>query len=253
MGILNLTPDSFHAAGRGDLSLLDAGADILDIGACSTRPGSEPVGPEEEWRRLEPVLRRIAADRARYPEISIDSYWSEVIARADDLLPGIIANDISCGDADPAMLPLVAERGLRYVAMHHGKHIHAVREADDPAADIVAEELAFFENFASRAAGLGIDWILDPGFGFGKTVAQNLELLRSLGCLKRFGREILVGVSRKSMFFRPLGTGPEDDATLAATLDAEARAVRAGATILRVHDVAATRAYFEKLKNRDEK
>ena len=249
MGILNLTPDSFHAGSRGDLSVLDAGADIVDIGACSTRPGSEPVGAAEEWRRLEPVLRQIAADRPRYPEISIDSYWAEVIARADDLLPGILVNDISCGDADPAMLPLVAERGLRYVAMHHGKRIHAAREADDPAADIVAAELAFFEGFAARAESLGIDWILDPGFGFGKTVAQNLELLRSLGCLKRFGREILVGVSRKSMFFRPLGKGPEDAETLTATLEAEDRAVRAGATILRVHDVAATRAYFEKRKS----
>ena len=247
MGILNLTPDSFHAAGRGDLSLLDSGADILDIGACSTRPGSEPVGAEEEWRRLEPVLRRIAAERDRYPAISIDSYWSEVIARADDLVPGIIVNDVSCGDADPAMLPLVAERGLTYVAMHHGKHIHAVREADDPDADIVARELAFFEDFASRAAGMGIDWILDPGFGFGKTLVQNYQLLYALGCFRRFGREILVGVSRKSMFFRPLGAGPEDGVTLDATLDAEERAVRAGATILRVHDVAATRARFEKL------
>ena len=110
MGVLNLTPDSFYAPSRHNLAILESGADIIDIGACSTRPGSRPVGAREEWRRMRSTLLHIRDTRHGLP-LSIDTYWSEVVRRAYDLVGPFIVNDVTAGEADPQMLSTVAERG----------------------------------------------------------------------------------------------------------------------------------------------
>lgn len=224
MAILNATPDSFYAPSRYFMKIMDSGADILDIGACSTRPGSSPVGVTEEWRRLAPVLEM--AKDCGVPQISIDTYWSEIIVRACDYLGRpVIANDVSAGEADPMMLPTVAGLGLKYVAVCRNNSPES-----------------FFRRFSTTAEIFGIrDWILDPGFGFGKTLEENWSILHSLDSLKCFGRRILVGVSRKSMIYKMTGSNPQSDDTLALTLSAQCEAVRHGAQIIRTHDVPATR------------
>ena len=224
MAILNATPDSFYSPSRYQMSILDSGADIIDIGACSTRPGSSPVGAAEEWHRLAPVLKSVRD--CGIPEISIDTYWSGIIVRACDLLGRpVIANDVSAGAADPLMLPTVSRLGLKYVAMCR----------DNAPVD-------FFRRFSVAAEIAGIrDWILDPGFGFGKTYEENWELLHSLDSLRCFGRPILVGVSRKSMIYRKTTSDPGSRETLEETLAAQLEAVRRGAEIVRTHDVGATR------------
>lgn len=252
MGIVNLTDDSFYAGSRcADVqsavaritSMVEEGADIIDLGACSTRPGSAPVGPEEEWRRLEPVL---SAVRDSFPDlrISIDTYWSSVVKNAYNLIGDFIVNDISSGDEDPEMLATAGALGLTYVAMHRrGSHgeMHRITDYND----IVSEVKDFFIDFSEKAASAGIEsWILDPGFGFSKTVEQNWELLGGLDSLKSVSDasggtpRLLVGVSRKRMIYSLLDISPEEASS--ATQVAHLAALQAGADILRVHDVART-------------
>lgn len=250
MGILNLTEDSYYSQSRcHDVQsamermerMLDEGADIIDIGACSTRPGSCPVGPEEEWKRLEPVLRTI---RNNLPaaRISIDTYWSEIVGRTFDLIGDFIVNDISSGEDDPQMLPLVGRLGLTYVAMHKRGDSMTMQSMCDYH-DVTAQVVSYFEHFALRAQEYGIKhWILDPGFGFAKDTEQNYRLLRELDSFRRpFGNgqkppRILVGVSRKSMIYKYLNITPEE--ALSATQVLHVKALQNGADILRVHDVA---------------
>lgn len=228
MGILNMTPDSFYEPSRYNFSILGSGADIIDIGACSTRPGHIPVGAEEEWRRLSPVIEEIARHHKGL-KISIDTYWSEVVRRVYEQIGPFIVNDVSAGSIDRELLPTVAELGLAYVAMHSGP------------AEGAADVAAFFRKFGENADELGInEWILDPGFGFGKSNAQNLKLLEELGELRPFGREILVGISRKRMTYEPKGLTPQT--ALEETQRLHLIALDGGADILRVHDVAAARA-----------
>ena len=247
MAIVNLTEDSYFPESRCSgveaallriSRMIDEGADIIDIGACSTRPGSVPVGADEEWRRLAPVL---AAVRERFPDIriSIDTYWASVVEKAYGLIGDFMVNDISAGEDDPAMLPTVARLGLEYVAMHKRGDSMTMQSMTDYG-DVTSEVIAYFEDFAVRAADAGIErWILDPGFGFAKTVEQNYRLLRDLPMIaERFPR-ILVGVSRKSMIYKPLGLGPED--VLAATQAVHMAALLGGAEIIRVHDVKEAR------------
>ncbi len=247
MGIVNLTDDSFFAGSRCvDTAaamerighLLDDGADIIDIGACSTRPGAVPVGADEEWRRLAPVLAEV---RLSFPEcrISVDTWWSEVVVKVHDLIGDFIVNDISAGEDDPLMLETVGRLGLGYVAMHKRGNpltMQSLAEYDD----VTSAVREYFQDFSFRASAAGVeDWILDPGFGFAKTIAQNWELLAGLPGLKTSynGRtpRILVGLSRKSMIFKPLGITPED--SLPAVQAAQMAALVNGADILRVHDV----------------
>ena len=246
MGIVNLTDDSYYApsrllgAGRERLvghvgAMVAEGMDILDIGACSTRPGSRPVGAEVEWTRLQPALEAI---REAFPdlEISIDTYWASVVRKAFE---AILVNDISAGEDDPDMLPAVGALGLPYVAMHK-KGTPATMQALTDYDDVVEDVFRYFEMFAERAAAHGIsDWILDPGFGFAKTVEQNYRLLADLGRFRAFGRPILVGLSRKSMIYKPLGITPEE--ALPATQALHMAALERGASILRVHDVRPAR------------
>ena len=262
MAIVNLTDDSYYAPSRcldSDpvssamqriRALIAEGADIIDLGACSTRPGSEPVGAEEEWRRLKPVLEAVVSENPTV-RISIDTYHSYVIRNAYEFLSSVIGedsvrsilivNDISAGEDDPQMLSLVGRLGLGYIAMHKrgdSKTMQSLTDYDD----VVEEVKTYFDEFASKAASAGIrDWVLDPGFGFAKNVEQNYALLRGLDSLKTCGspsgnRRILVGVSRKSMIYKYLDITPEE--SLSATQVLHLKSLQNGADILRVHDVA---------------
>ena len=226
MGILNLTPDSFYAPSRGNMAILESGADIIDIGACSTRPGHTPVGAKEEWRRMKRTLAQIRRDHPELP-LSIDSYWSEVVRRAYDLVGPFIVNDVTAGEGDPQMLSTVAELGLTYIPMHHGP------------AENASDVLDWYRDLTAKAEYQGVrDWILDPGFGFGKTMEQNFGVFHTLERLQEAGHPVLVGISRKRMVWMPLGLTP--DTAGEATQHLHMEALERGADILRVHDVAET-------------
>ena len=247
MGILNLTEDSFYAGSRvsvADVSarvrqMLADGADTVDLGACSTRPGSAQPPLEEEWSRLEPALLEIA-ERTEFPGrqspiISIDTYRSEIVRRAYEVIGPFMVNDISAGAMDPEMLITVGRLGLPYVAMHMRGTPQTMQEFTQYS-DLVEEIKSYFREFSLKAQDAGIqDWILDPGFGFAKTLEQNYELLRRLAELQELDRPILVGVSRKSMIYKLLGITPEE--ALSATQVVHFAALERGATWLRVHDV----------------
>lgn len=258
MGIVNLTGDSFWEGSRmmrgdGEVDvegvvrrvgqMIDDGADIIDLGACSTRPGSEGVGVEEEWRRLSSALSEI---KRHFPQakISIDTYWSEIVRRAYELIGEFIVNDISAGKMDDRMLGVVGRIGLPYIAMHMKGTPKDMQQRTDYLRGVMADEIEYFTEFARKAEENSIrQWCLDPGFGFSKTIEQNYELLRGLPQLKRFDRPILVGVSRKSMIYRPLGLTPET--SLTATQVVQYEALRQGADILRVHDILPARHTIE--------
>ena len=248
LGIVNLTDDSYYAASRaasGEAFLnrvrqmVAEGADWIDIGACSTRPGAQPVGADEEWRRLEPALQAL---RLAFPDahVSIDTYWSSVVERAYDLIGPFMVNDISAGAYDAAMLPLAGRLGLPYIAMHMRGTPETMQSLTDYPKGVTAEVERYFRAFAKRAAKAGVtDWILDPGFGFAKTVEQNWTLLEELDRLQSLQMPILVGISRKSMIYKRFGITPEE--SLPATQVAHYMALQRGATWLRVHDVAEAR------------
>ena len=244
MGIVNLTDDSYFAQSRCPAvnqavcrvgQMLDEGATIIDIGACSTRPGAKPVGPQEEWRRLQPVLEAVSRT---FPDvrISVDTYWSEVVRRTYDLIGDFVVNDISAGEDDSQMLSLVGNLGLTYVAMHKRGTPQIMQSLTDYS-DVVGEVLAYFKRFSEKASRSGIrDWILDPGFGFAKTIGQNYEILSRLDEFKVLDRSVLVGLSRKSMIYKLLNISPEE--ALPATQVLHLKALQMGADALRVHDVA---------------
>ena len=259
MGIVNLTDDSFFDGGRllgpdGGVDpglflsrideMLAEGADILDLGACSTRPGSDSVSEEVEWGRLEPALKAIASGRPGL-SLSIDTFRPGIVSRAFDVVGDFIVNDVSGGSEE--MWTLVGELGLEYVAMHTRgtpKDMGSLTDYDD----VVDSVVAFFEDISEAAEAHGVSgWILDPGFGFAKTVAQNWRLLDEMAVFKRFGKPVLAGLSRKSFLYRPLGLNPAD--VLPATCAANLVALRNGADILRVHDVAAARQTVEVYRN----
>ena len=232
MGIINLTPDSFFPDSRCSVQdaaariarMLDDGADIIDIGAISTRPGAGDVGTEEEWRRLSPVLPMLEGVR-----FSVDTTSAEIVRRVFREAGPFIVNDISAGEDDSEMLPAVAGLGLEYVAMHKRGNPRTMDSLCSYPRGVVAELAGYFQNFADRAEALGIrNWVLDPGFGFAKTEEQNLELLERLGEFKAFGRPILVGIADKRF-------------THGETEKYHRIALRNGADILRVHDVAAAK------------
>ena len=249
MAILNVTPDSFSDGGlfadpgeavRAAVHFVREGADVLDIGAESTRPGFTPVSAEVELRRLMPVLDALpAAFGVKVPvPISVDTTKAEVARAA--LARGVtMVNDIWGFQGDPRLPGVVAASGASAVLMHN-------RRAIDPAIDIMADMIGFFERSLAIAGQAGVvreRLILDPGIGFGKTQQQQLVCLGRLGELKRaFDLPILVGLSRKS-FLKPL-VGDEAPMRLFGTLAANMAALSAGADIVRVHDVAAHAAVF---------
>lgn len=242
MGIVNATPDSFYDGGRWDApeaaaaharQLVLDGADILDIGGESSRPGADPVPPEVELARVLPVVERLAGDGA---PLSVDTFRAETARRCLEAGADMV-NDITALRGDPAMAETAAAAGCRVVLMHM-QGTPKTMQAAPRYADVVDDLCAFFEERLSFAAGAGIReenvW-LDPGFGFGKTVDQNLEILRRLDAFHRFGRPLLVGTSNKSTVGAVLGLPPgERTEGTAATV---AFAVARGVHCVRVHDV----------------
>jgi dihydropteroate synthase len=250
MGVINVTPDSFSDGGKHldpsaavarALELESEGADILDVGGESTRPGSEGVSEAEELRRVVPVLGELAG-RTR-AAISIDTSKAEVARAALDR-GATIVNDVSAGRMDERMLPLVAERGATCVLMHM-RGMPRTMQANPVYADVVAEVVAFLRERAGAAieAGVARDRIwIDPGIGFGKDLGHNLELLARLDELLGLGFPICLGVSRKSFVSKVESAsgaspaGPDD--RLGGTAAAVAIGVLNGASVVRVHDVA---------------
>ena len=236
MGILNLTPDSFYAESRAEtaeqveqrcLQILAEEADIIDVGACSTRPGAVPASEADEMARLEAglrVVRRVAPEAV----VSVDTFRSAVARRCVEEYGVQMVNDISGGAADPDMFETVARLGVPYVLTY----CEPVRE------DLLTEALQFFGSSVRRLHALGVrDIVLDPGFGFGKTLEDNYRLMNRLQELAVLGLPMLVGVSRKSMIWRLLDCTPQD--ALGGTTALNMLALSKGASILRVHDVRA--------------
>jgi dihydropteroate synthase len=246
MGVVNASPDSFSDAGSAvgaeaqiehGRRLLAEGADVLDVGGESTRPGAEPVAAATELERTVPVVGELARSGAR---VSIDTSKAAVAGAALAAGAGIV-NDVTALRGDPELASLCAERGCEVVLMHMRGSPRTMQ--DDPVyADVVDEVRAFLAARVEAATAAGIAeqriW-LDPGIGFGKTGAHNLELLRRLGELRELGRPLVVGTSRK----RFLGeiTGREVGDRLGATIASSVLAFAAGAQMLRVHDVLAAR------------
>jgi len=245
MGILNVTPDSFSDGGKYlhlDAAMQQAeklaadGADIIDVGAESTRPGHTPVEPEEELARLEPILGRLASS-IDVP-VSIDTSKAKVARRATELGVSVV-NDVWGLQKDPAMAETVAETGAAVVLMHN-------RDGVDYGLDIVADMRRFFDRSLRLAADASIPsarLILDPGIGFGKSRDQNFTALANLAALKDYGVPILIGVSRKSLLAGL--TAAPGETSLVRTLAANLAAAANGASIFRVHDVAEHAAAFK--------
>jgi dihydropteroate synthase len=248
MGIVNVTPDSFsdgglfldpEAAIAHGRELAAEGADLLDVGGESTRPGAEAVAAEEERDRVAPVVAALAAD-AGGPPVSIDTSKAAVAAAALDAGAEWV-NDVTALRADPELAGLCAERGCEVVLMHMLGSPRTMQ--DDPRYDDVVDDVrAFLAQRIEVAVAAGIDETrirVDPGIGFGKTVEHNLELLRRLGELRELGRPIVLGVSRK----RFLGaiTGRDVGERLGGTTAANVLGLRNGAEVFRVHEVAAAR------------
>ena len=244
MGIVNVTPDSFSDGGlfvSREAALAQArklvadGADIVDVGAESTRPGHTPVSPEDEWARLEPVLATLVAEAGA--PVSIDTYKALTARRA--LAVGVaVVNDVWGLQRDPDMAHAVAEADAGVVVMHN-------RDGVDPDLDIVADMLRFFERsleIAQRAGIAATHIALDPGIGFGKSRQQNYDALRAIPCLLTLGFPLLIGVSRKSIFKDVAGGVVEG--RLLGTLAANLLCAEKGAQIFRVHDVADHRGAF---------
>ena len=257
MGVLNVTPDSFSDGGRfidpaaavaRAAQMAAEGADLIDVGGESTRPGSLPVEPAEQIRRVAPVLRA-ARERVRGVTFSIDTTRADVAAAALDAGAHVI-NDVSAGRDDPALLPLAARRGCPVVLMHM-QGTPQTMQLNPTYSDVTGEVAAFLRDRLAAATGAGVDPVnvlLDPGIGFGKTVRHNLELLRRLAELATLGRPLVVGTSRKGFIGKVLGEKPvTSDGPAAPAADSPARlfgtaatvawAVANGAGVVRVHDV----------------
>ena len=249
MGVLNVTPDSFSDGGlflaperaiEHGLRLVADGADIVDVGGESTRPGAEPVGVHEEQTRVVPVIEGLAAAGAS-AQISIDTSKAAVAAAA--LAAGAsLVNDVTALRADPDMAGVVAGSGAECCLMHMRGEPRTM-QTDPRYGDVVDEVRAFLEERLAFAIGEGIAEqrvLIDPGIGFGKTVAHNLELLRRLHDLLALGRPIVIGTSRKSFLGRIAGDG-DAAARLGGTVASNVLALERGASVFRVHDVAPVR------------
>jgi dihydropteroate synthase len=242
MGILNVTPNSFYDGGKFTNEnevllqiekMLLEGATFIDIGGYSSKPNVEVISEEEEWQRVIPVLRKINVE---FPEaiISIDTFRS-VIAKESVNNGAAIINDISAGSLDENMMKTVAQLQVPYIVMHMKGNPQTMQSLAKYE-NIVKEMLFYFSEKINEARNLGInDLIIDPGFGFAKTIAQNFEVLGKLELFKMIELPLLVGVSRKSMVYKTLGTTSE--LALNGTSSLHTIALMKGAKILRVHDV----------------
>ncbi len=242
MGIVNLTPDSFsdggkyfnkHAALKGALTLIEQGAEIIDLGPQSTRPTAKLLSAKEEIERLGNLINEV---KKEHPEVlvSVDSFYSETIRYAFD--QGLdIVNDISAGQFDSNLLPTVSELGLPYILMHVNPSYDSMHEKVS-FKDITLEVNRFLLDKALKLQEMGInDIILDPGFGFGKSIEDQEKLLNEVEYLSFGQYPLLIGISRKSFIYKPLGKSPlEIDEP---TQDRHLKVLRQGAKILRVHDI----------------
>jgi dihydropteroate synthase len=243
MGVVNVTPDSFsdggvnldpEAAAATARRMRAEGAAIVDVGGESTRPGSEGVMPEEELRRVVPVLERLAGE----VPVSIDTAKAEVARRALALGAELV-NDVTALRGDPELAGVVAEAGC-YLCLMHMRGQPRTMQANPSYDDVASDVSAFLEERLRFAVAAGIPEeliCLDPGIGFGKTVEQNFELVARLDVLLRLGRPVLIGFSRKSSLGRVLGDPAARTGPLSASIAAAVAAYEHGATILRVHDV----------------
>lgn len=246
MAIVNATPDSFYSASRTDdadslerriADVVAQGATIIDIGGYSSRPGADDVPLEEEWRRVDlavGVARKIAPNVA----VSVDTFRSEVVRRTVEKYGRIIVNDITAGEGDEQMIATVARFDLPYIAMHMRGTPHTMQSKTEYS-DVVAEVTDYLATKAAELEQNGVrreNIILDPGFGFAKSVEQNYALLAGLSRVVELGYPVLVGLSRKSMIYKVLSSTAEE--VLAGTVALNWEALRQGATIIRVHDVA---------------
>jgi len=243
MGILNVTPDSFYDGGRYSNEeeilkrvelLIDEGADIIDIGAYSSRPGAKEISIEEEIKRLNIALKIV---RNKYQDsiISVDTFRSEVARWSVEKYGVDIINDISAGDLDKNMFQTVADLQVPYIMMHmKGTPVNMQHEPHYE--NVVKEIMMYFSEKVNQLREIGVnDIIIDPGFGFGKTIEHNYQLLKHLGDFKWFNLPILAGVSRKSMIHKFLNINPDE--SLNGTSVINTIALLNGADILRVHDV----------------
>lgn len=253
MGIININSNSFYKESRFTNSasiekrihsMIEDGADIIDLGACSTRPGSTPITAEEEWDLLKDALNVIKNNfTTTNIRFSLDTFRSEIVKRAYGEIGDFIVNDISAGEDDINMLKLVGELKLNYIAMHKRGTPENMQELTNYPNGVVNEIIEYFKNFEQKATEFGItNYVIDPGFGFAKTLQQNYELFNGLPAIKKElnqfctkKRDILVGISRKSMIYKALNILPDE--SLEATTALNLQALLFGANILRVHDV----------------
>ena len=283
MGIININRESFFAESRVENAtdviaqinkMLEAGADIIDIGGCSTRPGSTPVTMEQEWSYLEAPLKELARvirerdctilsesslqkiSNTRYA-ISIDTFHAEIARRVYDTIGEFTVNDISAGDGadniegkncnnickESQMLKYVGEKNLPYIAMHKRGTPSTMQQMCNYQNGVVNEIIEYFKSFEKKAVEYGIkEYIVDPGLGFAKTLEQNYQLLNGIPKIKMAlkeqcgaERQILIGLSRKGMIWRLLNITPDE--SLAGTVALNLQALQLGADIIRVHDV----------------
>ena len=245
MGILNVTPDSFYAGSRGvaerDIidrlrQMMDDGASIIDIGAYSSRPDADDVSTEEEMARLRHALNLV---RQHQPDavVSVDTFRADVARMCVEEYGVAMVNDISAGEMDDEMFPTIARLGVPYIAMHM-KGTPQTMQINPQYEHFLKEIFYFFSEKVQKLRDLGVkDIIIDPGFGFGKTLEHNYQLMNHLEEFKLFGLPLLVGISRKSMIYKLLDTTPEE--ALNGTTVLNTIALQKGAHILRVHDVKA--------------
>jgi dihydropteroate synthase len=243
MGILNVTPDSFYAGSRGVTEryildrlhqIVNEGASIIDIGACSTRPGADNVSMEEEMNRLRMGLELV---RKHCPDtiVSVDTFRADVAKMCVEEYGAAIINDISAGQMDKDMFTTIARLGIPYIIMHM-KGTPQDMQVNPQYDHFLKEIFYYFSEKVQKLRDLGAkDIIIDPGFGFGKTLEHNYELMNHLEEFALFELPLLVGVSRKSMIYKLLGTTPEE--ALNGTTALNTIALLKGANILRVHDV----------------
>ena len=243
MGILNVTPNSFYSESRKQSDeeivnrcrvILDEGGTIIDVGAQSSSPTSKFLSAKEEWERLTPALRLI---RNEFPDtiISIDTFYADVAKEAVEVYGANIINDISGGEIDKRMFNVVAELNVPYILMHM-RGVPQTMQYMTNYDNFIQDILYYFSEKRAKLSLLGVnDVIIDPGFGFSKSVAQNYELMAYLKYFHIFEEPILVGVSRKSMIYKLLETTPEN--SLNGTTVLNTASLLSGANILRVHDV----------------
>ena len=242
MGIINATPDSFFGGSRSNsvddivakaANMLNDGADIIDIGGQSTRPGSEMKSADEELERVVPAIKAIA-NRSPHAFISIDTFYSKVAIAAVEA-GATIVNDISAGSIDNKMIQTIAELKVPYVLMHM-RGTPQTMQQNAVYENVTREVLDFFVAKTNELKNAGIvDLIIDPGFGFAKTIDQNFELLKNLSVFKMLDKAIMVGLSRKSTVYKTLGVSADD--ALNGTTVLNTIGLMNGASILRVHDV----------------